>query len=354
LIHIDQVDYAGHHEGGPIDPRWDAAATRADGLLKEIASAMDLTRDTLLIVSDHGQIDPGGHGGQDSIVLQEPFILVGNGVIPTDYGDINMVDVAPTIAALLGTNIPGTSQGRPQIQMLNLDLNQVDKINQVTSEQQKYLAIAYGNAIGEPVTVQSSNDVVTATQEGMNAAREVRLNRERLPRGIIAIVFVILVINLTAWNSKSYFKWFLVGTAAYLIMFNVKYLFLDNKTYSLSSVLTAPDMIASTALTTFIALIFSWLVVLLGTKLYQLKARQAAITSMKFILTLLTILSIPIFIHYALNGATVNWTLPDFLTSFLGLLFLIQALIVAALGIILMGFSALMGLIFYRMRYQEF
>ena len=26
LIHLDQVDYAGHHEGGPRDPRWDAAA----------------------------------------------------------------------------------------------------------------------------------------------------------------------------------------------------------------------------------------------------------------------------------------------------------------------------------------
>ena len=26
LIHLDQVDYAGHHEGGAADPNWDAAA----------------------------------------------------------------------------------------------------------------------------------------------------------------------------------------------------------------------------------------------------------------------------------------------------------------------------------------
>ena len=39
LIHIDQVDYAGHHEGGPADPRWDAAARRADDLLAEIAAS---------------------------------------------------------------------------------------------------------------------------------------------------------------------------------------------------------------------------------------------------------------------------------------------------------------------------
>src|SRR4030065_541414 len=98
LIHLDQVDFAGHHEGGPMDPRWDAAATRVDGLLNEIASTMDLTQDTLLVVSDHGQIDRGGHGGQDPIVLLEPFVLAGKGVIPGDYGDIDMVDVAPTIA----------------------------------------------------------------------------------------------------------------------------------------------------------------------------------------------------------------------------------------------------------------
>jgi predicted AlkP superfamily pyrophosphatase or phosphodiesterase len=37
LIHLDQVDYAGHHQGGPISPNWDAAATRADSMLKQIA-----------------------------------------------------------------------------------------------------------------------------------------------------------------------------------------------------------------------------------------------------------------------------------------------------------------------------
>ena len=42
LIHLDQVDYAGHEEGGPRDPRWNAAATRADDLLREIVAQLDL------------------------------------------------------------------------------------------------------------------------------------------------------------------------------------------------------------------------------------------------------------------------------------------------------------------------
>ncbi len=351
LIHLDQVDYAGHHEGGPVDPRWDAAATRADGLIKEIVSAMDLEQDTLLVLSDHGQIDQGGHGGQDPIVLLEPFVMVGNGVIPGDYGDVNMVDVAPTIAALLGTNIPATNQGKPRIEMLDLTLEQVDKINGVLSKQQGKLASVYETAIGEPVQVLSGDDVVTATQEGMDAARESRLNNERLFRGIVAIIFVLFIINLAAWFAKPYFSWFLMGVLIYIIVFNIKYLFVDHKTYSLSSVLDATNLINSTALTTFIALLFAWFVVLLGTKAYRLKARQAALRTMKFILTTLSILSIPIFIHYVINGAIVTWTLPDFFTSFLGLLFLIQVLMVSVIGLILMGFSALIGSIFNKQRY---
>jgi predicted AlkP superfamily pyrophosphatase or phosphodiesterase len=149
LIHLDQVDYAGHYEGGPIDPRWDAAATRADQLLEQIATTMDLTQDTLLVISDHGQIDTGGHGGQDPIVLMEPFVMAGKGVIPGNYGDVQMVDVAPTVASILGTSIPATNQGHPLVAMYDFSLDQVDAINNQLSTQQSQLARLYQEAIGE-------------------------------------------------------------------------------------------------------------------------------------------------------------------------------------------------------------
>ncbi len=171
LIHLDQVDYAGHHEGGPIDPRWDAAATRADDLLGEIATTMDLTKDTLLVISDHGQIDYGGHGGQDPIVLMEPFVMIGKGVVPGKYGDVQMVDIAPTIAALLGTNIPASNQGHPLIAMLDFSLSQDDALNALLSAQQTKLGLAYQTAIGRPVRASQSSDIVKATQAEMDAAR---------------------------------------------------------------------------------------------------------------------------------------------------------------------------------------
>jgi hypothetical protein len=343
LIHLDQVDYAGHHEGGPIDPRWDAAATRADGLVDEITSSMDLTKDTLLVISDHGQIDIGGHGGQDPIVLMEPFVMVGKGVIPGKYGDVQMVDIAPTVATMLGTNIPATNQGHPLVAMFDFTLLQVDSINKALATQQYELVLGYQKAIGHSVSVAQSSDIVAASQAGINAARESILTSQRIPRGIIAFVIVFLFITLAAWYAKPYYNWILVGVLGYLLVFNIKYILIDHKTLSLSSVIDATNLIASTAFTTLIALFVGWLLVILGTKIYQLKPRKAADLTIKFIFTTLSILSIPIFIHYVINGAIVTWALPNFLFSFLGLIFLIQTLMVAAIGLFLTGISPLLG-----------
>jgi hypothetical protein len=343
LIHLDQVDYAGHHEGGPIDPRWDAAATRVDGLLEEIATSMDLTKDTLLVISDHGQIDYGGHGGQDPIVLMEPFVLVGKGVVPGEYGDVLMVDVAPTVAAILGTNIPATNQGHPLVAMLDFSLTQVDNINQALAAEQSRLVLAYQKAIGRPVTVAQTGDIVSASQAGMDAARKSLLVSQQFPRGIIAFVIFFILISLTSWYAKPYYKWTLIGVVGYLLIFNIKYILIDHKTYSLSSVIDATNLIASTAFTTLIALFVGWLLVILGTRIYQLKPRKAANLTLKFIFTTLSILSIPILVHYVFNGAIVTWTLPNFLFSFLGLIFLIQVMMVALIGLFLTGISPLLG-----------
>jgi hypothetical protein len=57
----------------------------------------------------------------------------------------------------------------------------------------------------------------------------------------------------------------------------------------------------------------------------------------------LAILAIPVLVHYFINGATVTWTLPNFLISFLGLIFLIQLLVVALVGLFFTGISPLLG-----------
>ncbi len=349
LIHLDQVDYAGHHQGGPVDPSYNAAASRADGLIQDIARNIDLEQDTLLVVSDHGHINQGGHGGQDAITLLEPFVLVGKGVVPGKYGDVQMVDVAPTIAALLGTSLPATNQGHPQIGMLDISLAQLDRVKTDLSKQQAQLALDYQAVIGRPVTVQQSADVVSATQAAILATQNSVINTQMLPRGIIAIIVAFLLVNLSAWHAKPYFGTMVIGIVGYLVIFNLKYLIVDQKTYSMSSLVDAMNFIGSTAQTTLMALLVGWIAVMIGTKIYQSKPRKAADLTMKFILALLALLLVPILINYVINGVVVTWALPNFLISFLGLIFLVQVLIVGVLGIVFTGLAALLG-VFSRQR----
>ena len=103
--------------------------------MAEIAATLDLSQDTLFVASDHGQIDRGGHGGQDPITLVEPWVLAGAGVKSGSYGDVQQVNVAPTLAALLGANIPASAQGRVRTEMLTLNPEQAAAIERAATAQ---------------------------------------------------------------------------------------------------------------------------------------------------------------------------------------------------------------------------
>ena len=143
LVHLNEVDHAGHHSGGGASPAWRAAATKADARLRAIAGALDLTRDTLVVFSDHGHLDQGGHGGPEDIVVRSPLVLAGSGVragatvgsasaAPRDPMTIDaaQADLAPTLAALLGTRVLRAAQGQALTSLLTMDASATDTLHQ--------------------------------------------------------------------------------------------------------------------------------------------------------------------------------------------------------------------------------
>jgi hypothetical protein len=340
LIHIDQVDYAGHHEGGPIDPRWDAAAHRADGLLAEIAATLDLSKDTLFVASDHGQIDRGGHGGQDPITLVEPWVLAGAGVKPGSYGDVQQTDVAPTLAALLGANIPGSAQGRVQTEMLTLTPAQTAAVDRASAVQQAALAQAYGKAIGRQVAVAPGGDAVAATQSAMDAARAARLGSERLPRILLALVLAVAPAVFLFLRRGRTVAWLLAGAVLAVALFHLRYAVLAGRTYSLSSVTSSGDLISFVAITGLVTFVVSWVVAAFPLRTFRGGPGRAASLTIALALVTVYLLSLPILWSYALNGLFVTWALPDFGSLFVALLSGIQVLAVAAGGLILCGVAA--------------
>ncbi|MFC2064265.1 alkaline phosphatase family protein [Chloroflexota bacterium] len=331
LIHLDQVDWAGHHEGGPQDPRWDAAAGRVDVMLKEIVSQLDLSQDTLIVLSDHGQIDRGGHGGQDPVTMLEPFIMVGAGVTPGYYEDVQMVDVAPTIAALLGLQLPGSNQGRVLDEMLVVTPEQSTSMKEVTAAQQANLLAAYQQVIGVP----------SQPGQSIAEARQVRLDAERTPRGIIALLLVLVPAVILFSQRTTRTAQLLGGSVLNILLFHLIYGIIVGKTYSLSSVYSADDLIFSTAQYAGTALLITWLFTLLVMRAFSKKTPSAARTSFALLLTTLSLLSVPILWSFFRNGLLVSWTLPEFNSMFFGFLSVLQGLFVSVIGLLLAGVAAI-------------
>jgi len=339
LIHIDQVDYAGHHEGGPSGPNWNPAAARADTMLGEIIKQLDLARDTLLVISDHGQIDRGGHGGPESVTLQEPFVLAGAGVVPGEYGDLNMVDIAPTLATMLGTSIPASSQGHVLIDMLILSSAQDAAIQSALNTQQSRLYTAYTTAIGS-TTLVGAGEVVYATQAALDQSRLARLGSERIWRNVLAAFLSILPGYLLYLRKDRKALWLLAGSVLYVLLFNLRYAVIDGRTYSLASIEGATWLIIYSATTAAVAVFLAWLVPMFGLSAFKAGPRKAAEIALGYIWFTIYLLSLPILLSFAINGFTVTWTMPEWYTLFIGLLSLIQCLIVAALGLPMVGLAA--------------
>ena len=131
------------------------------------------------------------------------------------------------------------------------------------------------------------------------------------------------------------------SASIYLVVFNLRYAVVPGRTYSLSSVMGADELILSTALTAFLAMLAGWAVVVIGTRLYRRPPGDAARLTLAWTLFTVAIAGLPALASYVLNGPVVGWTLPDFGTFFLGFLAVLQVLFVAAAGLVLAGLAAL-------------
>ena len=118
---VGAVDAAGHAHGGASDD-YRAAAELSDHALARALGHVDLAQDAIVVTADHGHTGRGGHGGVEPEVLDVPLILAGAGVkAGAQVDDAHLIDIAPTVAALLGMPAPGHGLGRTLTEVLALD-----------------------------------------------------------------------------------------------------------------------------------------------------------------------------------------------------------------------------------------
>jgi len=110
FVHVLRVDTAGHHFGHDA-PEYRASALEADGLVGKLHAIAPDARWFLL--SDHGHLAAGGHGGEERKVRQVQGCIVGPGVQPARGELVHIVDVARALADSTGTRLDRASHSRP-------------------------------------------------------------------------------------------------------------------------------------------------------------------------------------------------------------------------------------------------
>lgn len=120
VLLVSPVDIAGHAHGADSDEYLEATQL-ADRALARVLGKVDLSLDTIIVTADHGHTDRGGHGGTEPEVLSVPLILAGAGISDRTIFDARLIDIAPTVAALLGIPAPGHGLGKTLVDVLTLD-----------------------------------------------------------------------------------------------------------------------------------------------------------------------------------------------------------------------------------------
>ncbi len=111
FVHLLRVDTTGHKHG--IGVEYLKAATEADAIVGSLIDADPSARWFLL--SDHGHIPTGGHGGEERDVRHVQGCIAGGGVPVAVAGPVHIVDVARAIADSVGATLDPASRGRPLV-----------------------------------------------------------------------------------------------------------------------------------------------------------------------------------------------------------------------------------------------
>jgi len=111
FAHIGYVDAAAHASGA-TSSAYHAAVARADAAIGRIARTLDPGRETLIVTSDHGNLDQGGHGGSERTAVRIPIVVWGAGAETRRRPGGRGRDVGPTIASLLGIGPLSHATGR--------------------------------------------------------------------------------------------------------------------------------------------------------------------------------------------------------------------------------------------------
>ena len=360
LLHFTQVDSAARLQGGTSSEAYRQAALAVDNYLGQLTTAMDLSHSVLVVLSDHGHIAKGGHGGNEVEVIWQPLVMIGQNIIPGNYSDINQTDIAPTISTLLGLPSPTASQGRILFEMLQLS-EEVQSIAQLSLAKQRvtlaeaYLTRIRGAEVSSPdqlaidltqaQTALTKNNVsgafqlATFAQEEADTqialARHNRLKTEQIFRLVVAGL-IMLVWFITIWRRRGFHAGSIVIAAVLTVILYHTLYQIQGYNYTLSSIRSFETLPIEIARRTAVSLLVGGGLVLI---LLMLTKEDNWLTMLGtgygYGMLVTFIFSLPLFWAFWQNGFVITWHLPEVVPAFWQITVLFEVLAAAILALLL-------------------
>lgn len=124
LIHPCSTDFAGDHWGA-ASLAYSANARLINMLLEPLFETIwsEHPEAVILVTSDHGMSDEGGHGWDAPELREVFFFALGDGVRAATVDETTSLDIAPTILRLLGIGAPCEMQGRALVDLAGLSVS---------------------------------------------------------------------------------------------------------------------------------------------------------------------------------------------------------------------------------------
>jgi hypothetical protein len=357
LIHLNQVDHVSR-EYGAASSKYRQAALRVDAHLRDIAQATNVQRNILIVVSDYGHPEAGERGKYGRVALMAPFVMVGPAVVPGDYGHIAPGDVAPTVAALLGTAVPNAAQRPIRFDMLRMD--EVQRAVKLVTQAQQRVALgqAYLSSIGAaPLSDTAEGDALVATSSlqvknytgaytlgelavqeidwEMEQARARSIQSERAQRRIGALGVILAPLFLAWWKRSKRLGILILAAILTVAIYHLLFI-QEGNIYAPNIPRPVEPFLEESLHRVAIALPTGLVVALLW--LWHERERSLLDVTQSvygFSFAVIYFLVIQVAIGYWLNGPTVTWYLPDLTLFFLHFSALVQSSMVAAISVFL-------------------
>ncbi len=375
VAQFSQIDAAADAAGVDSDA-YQSALKAVDRQLEQLHKMLDLSATTLIITADYGHLVQGGHGGDDPEVLTLPLVMVGQGVTPGKYSPARQQDIAPTIAALLGTRFPSANMGTPLLEMLALSPADSAAVWMSLAQQRVSLAENYIAAIGGTFsppenlkkpgqfyqdgnfsgTTQLAKLIVSQADAAIQAAINARLRTEQRPRTAVALAILLVAVLGMLWRRGT--LWAEAGIAAGVTVVVYHGLYRALKLpYSLSIIENLPAF-ERTLIGLIAAAVFAGMLTLAVLALL----RRQTFTWQEMMLsgyevTWWAVVGFGVTVLYAFRqvGATVDWIFPDVGVLFLYLTSLWQVRWTAIIGVVLPPIMAgvYIGIQYLYLKYQQ-